>query len=124
MTDIIITVTRAQIEVFKIGWPCSGVPTLDRIKFKFDGKGDLVDLWGINKGKEIDLTKYDGEGLSELSRQAQEQALKQQEVTKCRETSIPQGNLARCPDCGAQECPIVYGAIICGTCDAAAAQEK
>ncbi len=57
-----VSVSAREVEEFKASWPCSGLPD-KAFTFQFDNKnGDLVDFWP---------SKYDGEALAALSRDAQ-----------------------------------------------------
>lgn len=66
-------VSREELEQFKRGWPCHGLPSeLETVTFDFD-RGDLVEVDVRSEtGEWLDISAFDGAAMVALSQDAQE----------------------------------------------------
>ena len=61
-----VSVSQAEVEMFKRNWPCSGLPD-KRVTFQFDKQnGDLVDIWPYQYA-----ALFDGDACLALAADAQ-----------------------------------------------------
>jgi hypothetical protein len=65
-----VTLNYSEIQAFKRGYPCNGIPELDSITFEYDSNG-LCDIDARLDGKYVDSATFDGEALLALSQDAE-----------------------------------------------------